>query len=160
MEKMSICAFFKKIFTKSNKNKIIFVPKYTWEIWKPDCNQLALAINKYRTENNREPYILSDSLQYLAQERTKYNVEINLIQLNTISHSGISTVIVKARKYGLKEIGENLGYGYKYYQGFFYNWANSLRHDSLLLSNEHKYMGIGRSTDSKGRKVMCLIVGY
>lgn len=166
--KMSICAFFKKNFTKVIHINKSFDATANWEQWNALSIDLFDLVNSYRIQQSMLPLLPSGVLTILARERCRFNIDrvtFNLdygmpyIRIKKISHAGIDKVLNKSYELGISSLKENLSFGYLNIETHLLKWKESKEHNRILLENA-RWMGCHIEYDTLNRPTVCLLIAY
>ena len=133
----------------------MYKPLTTNTSWGEEEIVALLYINEFREQNNLEPFIADDMLQFMAEERAE---DISIIWEGgpPHDHRGIDALFKKGRSKGIA-LSENLGWGFRSPLGVFKAWEASDGHKHVMLS-PNKWAGIG-IFEANNRKYWILLVG-
>lgn len=105
------------------------------------ASEMLTAVNKQRRANGCESIQLSDSLNKAAEKRAK-----ELVQSFSHERPDGRSCFTVLEEFGISyfSCGENIAAGQTSVSQVMNSWMNSEGHRANILSNEYRYIGVGR----------------
>ncbi|MGI5892500.1 MAG: stalk domain-containing protein [Bacillota bacterium] len=127
-----------------NINKVVRIGKSTGNTDPTELTtmqqEIFKLVNIERSKKGLSAYKFDTSLNNMAKAHS-----IDMAENNFFSHTSptYGDPQARAQKYGIRNIGENIAYGYPSAHSVVTGFMNSPSHRANLLSSSFKYVGIG-----------------
>lgn len=156
--KMKVCEYLNKLFTRKKFNKIEIDESNDWNYWSALGVDILDDINVFRDLYLLKEFIPNSGLTITATARALYYKEHLEDNPNYYikDHQGFTTVFNKVTELGFTSVGECIGYGYTSALGAVKAWVNSPAHNKILMK-DYIYIGVG-VVEHNGRNIIILLV--